>query len=358
MKEKKTSATPDGKISSNKKLIYYAVGFAVILLMGWFFIKQFDLFSGGKTPKTVARFISEGDRALVIDSVEMALNLYFKAYDIDESNPDISARIAECYYMAALKHKLRKNLEMRNTMFDQSLFYLNRTFSLAPNHPYGNYVLGLHAYDRKQIDSALALMSDADARGVSTFMLHNILADLYNERAETKNCIVQLKKAYELRPDDPNILYNLGEAYYRTGNYSKAVDYQSHLIKIMPENLEYKANYAASLWKDGNEKAAKEIFNQILQNPTTKKLMNHHIVAWTLIDRDVDYEWGLKIAHVAEDLKLGDVTTMDILGWGYYKVGNYRKAVEYLSNSYNKEPDAESKRRLEMAQDKLKASGR
>ncbi len=94
----------------------------------------------------------------------------------------------------------------------------------------------------------------------------------------------------------------------------------------------------------------------MLQDPNVQQLQRHHVVAWTLIDRDVDYAWGVRVAHVTADTKQ-DITSLDILGWGYYKIGDYRKSVQYFSLAYDMKPGAEVKRRLEMARAKLQNTG-
>ncbi len=353
----KIKPTSSGFISAikNKWLIGAVLTVCIVIVY---------LLSSGTWPGTESRlsrtylqYIERGDRALMNDSVETALQSYFRALDIDNRRPEIFGKISETYFFAALRHRQGNNIQMMNSMMTQCLLFLDQGRQKGSNDPYLHYVTGLLAMERNRTDSAISEMAYAYSQGVRTFKLHVHLSDLYNEKEETPLCLEHLLIAYEMKPNDPQIVYNLGEIYFRTGNFSKAVKYHSLLVEIDPNAVEYKAVYAASLWKSGDEKTAKNLFNQILQDPNVNQLERHHVVAWTLIDRDVDYEWGIKVANVTAEIKR-DITSFDILGWGYYKTGDYVKSVRYLTMSYNQSPNAEVKRRLEMAQEKLKTAGK
>jgi tetratricopeptide (TPR) repeat protein len=338
-----------------KWVIMGVIGFGLVII---FLLFSDAWFGGGtKLSKIYLQYVERADRALMNDSLETALQLYFKALDIDDRQTTLYGKIAEGYFFAAMRHKQEKNKNMNEQMLSQAIGFLNQGLEKDPDNPYFNYIAGLIAMDRNQNDSAIAKMSLAYSQGVRAFNLHLYLSDLYNEKEETALCLEHLEKANEIKPNDQRVLFNLGEIYFRTGNFSNAVKYHARLVEVAPEIIDYKAIYAASLWKNGDEKTAKNIFNQILHDQTVNDLQRHHVVAWTLIDRNVDYEWGIKVANVTAETKR-DITSFDILGWGYYNIGDYKKAVYYLSLSYNQQPTAEVKRRLEMAQEKLKNSGK
>lgn len=355
MQKNETALSVKGKLLKKKWLL---LGLSILCL----FIILFSFFSdhwfgkSSKQSKIYLQYIDRADKALINDSLETALQLYFKALDIDNRSGEIYAKISESYYMAALRHKENNNQEMKTQMMSQSNYYFEQGKAKDPANPYFNYVAGLYLLERKQNDSALSEMAAATSKGIKSFYLHFYLSDLYNDKEETSLCLEQLNAAIDIKPNDTKVLYNLGELYFRIGNFSKALTYHSKLIETDPNNVEFKAIYAASLWKNGDERTGKKIFNQVLQDGNINQLQRHHIVSWILIDRDVDYEWGIKVANVTAETK-GDVTSFEILGWGYYKIGDYKKSVQYLKMSYDKDPSVEVKRRLEMAQEKLRATG-
>lgn len=336
---------------SQKRNLFFVLAILILTAVAvWFFFHKDE---GTSLSRTFRLYVDRADRALIDDSLETALQHYFKAFDIDDRVPFIYGKLSETYFFAAIKHKQLKNFDMYQQMFGQAIYFMEMGSTKFPEEPYFLYNRGLIEMERKQTDSAITDMSQAYEKGLRTFFLHMYLADLYNEKEETALCIRQLEEAAKIKPDDERVLFNLGESYFRTGNYSKAKKMHTRLMELNPESIDYKAIYAASVWKSGDENKAKNIFNQILQDPNILQLQRHHVVSWILIDRDLDYDWGIRVAHATADTKK-DVTSFDILGWGYYKKGDYANAVRYLQTAYELRPGAEVKQRLEMAKARLK----
>jgi tetratricopeptide (TPR) repeat protein len=307
-------------------------------------------------PKRAIGFYNEGVAALEKNDPEKALNALVKAIELDATFADAQARAAEAYFMAAMKHKAAKNTEMKNAMLEQSMAFVNKALATDINNGFAHLVLGYHAYEKNNIDEALRELETAETSGIHSFELHTMLGYLYNEKEETAKCIGEYQKALEFRPDDIKTLNNLGELFYGVENYSKATYYFGELLKYDPKDARLKANYAASLWKSGDMSKAKDIFNQILELPEGNKFHNYNTVAWALIDKEGDIEWGLKMAIAANDLKPNNIESADILGWGYYKNKDYANAVKYLNISMKMKPSDEVKRRLTMAKEKLDES--
>jgi tetratricopeptide (TPR) repeat protein len=340
------------------------VGLSAAILIGAVFFGK-DLFRTNPypgVPKKAVALFDKGNEALAQDSVEKALNLFYKAIELDPSFADAQARIAEGYFVAALKHRASRNSKMADAMFEQSDTYVKKAFSLDPDNGYAHYVVGLTRNDKQDLEEAVRELEKAEAKGVTTFELHTILGFLYNDKSETAKSVEQYQKALERRPDDIKTLFNLGELYFWLGNYSKSVKYYGELLKYYkPDNSNnsnngtYRANYAAAIWKDGDEAKAKELFNQLLTADEGKNWRNYNSVAWALIDKDIDYAWGIKIALAASELKT-NMESSDILGWGYYKNKDYVNAVRYLNRSMEMQPSEEVRRRLNLAREKLEES--
>ncbi len=341
-------------IWKNKILIFGAVlAIAALAFLGKSYMTG-NPYPG--VPKRAIDLYKEGVAAIEKNDPEKALTSLIKAVELDNSFADALARSAEAYFIAAMKHKASRNTEMKNAMLEQSITFVNRALAVDSENGFAHLVLGYHAYEKNNIDEALRELEFAESTSINTFELHTMLGFLYNEKAQTAKCIEQYQKALELRPTDTKTLYNLGELYYGVENFSKATYYYGELIKFDPKDPALKANYAASLWKSGESTRAKEIFNQILELPDGNKFHNYNTVAWVLIDKDVDIEWGIKMAQAANELKPNNIESADILGWGYFKNKDYANAVKYLNISMKMQPSEEVRRRLNMAKEKLDES--
>lgn len=330
-----------------------AVAMIVIVVLAVQYLKP-NPYKG--VPKQSIAFLKQGDEAMEKQDIEKALDFYLKAIELDETFADASAKAAEAYVKAGLKHKASRNSQMKEAMFSQANTYIDKALSSNPNNGYAHYVKGLMADEQNNIDEAIREMEIAEAAGVSTFDLHSMLGFLYNSKEEAAKSVNQFQKALHYKSDDVKTLYNLGELYFALGNYSKAVNYYGELLKYDNKDKTSRASYAAALWKNGDEAKAKEILNSILNDAQGKKITNYNLVAWALIDRDIDYDWGITLAKAAEELAPNNVESMDILGWGYFKKKDYEAAVQYLTRSMKTIPSDEVKRRLDMAKEKLEES--
>lgn len=337
---------------SKTSLVTIGLAAAIIAILAWRFLGAKNEYPG--VPKQAVALVKQGDEELAQKNIEKALDSYLKAVDLDATFSLANAKAAEAYVLASMQHKASRNQKMQQEMIKQANAYLTQALESNPSEGYAYYVQGLIAVETDSTtDPAIEKFETAERLGVSSYALHSNLGFLYNQKSETARCIEQYQKALLHRPDDVSTLFNLGELYFAIGNYGKATEYYGDLARIQPDNQVNRVNYAVALWKDGNDQKAKNLLNQVLDSRDGSKFRNYNAVAWALIDKDVDYEWGLKLAHAAEEMKRNNIESIDILGWGYFKTKDYTKAVEYLSRSMKYKPSEEVKRRLELAKEKL-----
>lgn len=339
----------------NYKTIVIAV--CVLILVGftvWYFFLRSKEYPG--VPRTAVKYYKEGLDSLNADRIEAAANLFTKAVDLDHTFADASAKLAETFYRASVQHKTNKNSKMQTAMLEQTKRFMLMAFDAQASNGNAHFVRGLLAFDNKAYDDAIRDFEHAELYGFKSFELHSMMGFLYNEKEKTALCVEQYQKALAIKPDHINTLLNLGEIYFQLGNYGMASDYFSRLVKIDPTHLKARINYALSVWKNGNADLGKTMINQLLESGDKKTVSTYNAIAWQLIDKDIDIAMGLKLAQAANGMKPNNVESIDILGWGYYKSGEYVKAVEYLSQSMKKMPSDEVKNRLKMAKDKLEDS--
>lgn len=339
-----------------KTPIFWGALVGAAVLISFLVLRTVENTEFAGVPKRAVEYYKQGSQYLDNGEVEKALNVLLKASELDQSFAPALGRIAEAYFRAAQAHKINKNNQMMTAMLEQSKVYCDRALEADPANGFGHMVIGLLHFENGNLDSALIEMKLADEAKVNTFEFHSMLGYLYNQESETTKCIEQYQKALELKPTDTKTLTNLAELYFAVGSYDKAAQYYGDLMKYDEKNDQVRASYAASLWKDGKEEQAKRLLNDILESPQGNKFHKYNGVAWVLIDKDIDIDWGLKLAKAAYDMKPKNIESVDILGWGYYKAGDYANAVSFLNMSMRMKPSDEVKRRLDMAKEKLDAS--
>ncbi len=67
----------------------------------------------------------------------------------------------------------------------------------------------------------------------------------------------------------------------------------------------------------------------------------YNALGYTLVDRTDRIEEGLKLIEKAHALSPEDAFILDSMGWGYYRLGQYSKSVEYLQKAMSKRSDPE-----------------
>ncbi len=311
--------------------------------------------SVSKVPKLALEYYQQGVDSLSSGRIESALSLFFKASDLDPEFAMAHAKVGEAYFRAAQAHKARNDMKMMQNMLQQSEIYANKALAADAKDGNGNFVLGLIAWENGNKEEGLRQLEIASNKGFSSFDFHSMLGFVYNDRAEVTKCIEQYLKANDLKPGDKNTMYNLAELYFGIGNYKKSADFYAEIVKT-DNSFEIKASYAAAVWKSGDDQRGKELFNQILESSKGKEFRAYNDIAWILIDKDVDYEWGIKLAQAANDQKPGNLESNDILGWGYFKNKDYENAVKYLNISMKRQPSDEVRKRLDMAKAELEKS--
>jgi len=135
------------------------------------------------------------------------------------------------------------------------------------------YARGLYAADQGNIDLAVAdfklILSVEPDHADALNALGYTLADQTDRYREALSYI---RKAHQLKPDNPAILDSLGWVLYRLGKYQEALKYL-HKAAIANPDAEIAAHLGEVLWMMGNQSQATEIWNKALTTePDSKKL--------------------------------------------------------------------------------------
>ncbi|WP_122873828.1 tetratricopeptide repeat protein [Campylobacter showae] len=130
----------------------------------------------------------------------------------------------------------------------------------------------------------------------------------------------------------------LMDLYAATGDFAKAYKKaQDAFDKSF--NLEYQAKMAIYKYERDTDKQTKKIdkdsLKQVIANfeKSAVKLNNAlylNYYGYLLIDHDIDAKKGIELVNRALELEPGSVFYIDSLAWGYYKLGECKKADEIM----------------------------
>ena len=74
-----------------------------------------------------------------------------------------------------------------------------------------------------------------------------------------------LKKAYDLRSNDPYITDSIGWAYYLIENYIEAEKYLKKAVELMPEDATVNDHYGDILWRLDRKIQARYFWGNVLK---------------------------------------------------------------------------------------------
>ena len=84
------------------------------------------------------------------------------------------------------------------------------------------------------------------------------------------------------KPNDPQLLYNVGNIYYDTQNYPEAISYYEQSLKANPNAPDVRTDMATAYFYSGDSDRALAEINLVLkQNPThANALFNQGMILW------------------------------------------------------------------------------
>lgn len=222
---------------------------------------------------------------------------------------------------------------------------MNVALWVDPNQPYYVYYAGVLMEVGNDLDAAekdYATLVDNPTLGVGAKLR---LAEVHFKQGKQKkgwNEATDLLKDY---PDVAVIRRSVAQMAFERENYSRAVEEYSYLLEHLPEGAPAGAKeellFARGVIYERDKqygKAALDLQAALEISPANAQIMNYLGYMWLENDKNVDDALNLlKKAHL---LAPHDSAITDSLGWGYYKIGDYDAAVQYLEVAAEEDPDS------------------
>ena len=239
------------------------------------------------------------DALYALGLLSVHLQEYERAQDNFVKLVSLGKRIDEAYYYLG-------EIRERQQHFQDAIDYYKR----VNKEPY---------YIEAQIRVAVLLAKDGN------------LEDARNQLHRVKASTLEI----ELR-----LYLAEGEILRNASQYEEAFELYTTALQQMPGNT--RLLYARALIAEKFEKLhiATQDLELILKNsPDNVEALN--ALGYTLVDRTDRLEEGRAYIERALAIKPEDPAILDSLGWAYYRMGKYDKALEYIRRALNKLQDSE-----------------
>ncbi len=170
---------------------------------------------------------------------------------------------------------------------------------------------------------------------------HLRLAYLLNKSGNLDGARQVLKQAAPAH-DDQRVQLLMIEAQFLREAKQTAEAYRviTRGLEKFPEQPEllYQAALLADMLKK-YEVVEKHIRKLILIEPGNAHAYN--ALGYSLLERNVRVQEGVGLVEKAYKLAPDDAAITDSMGWGYYRLGQYDKSIEFLRRAYQANPDPE-----------------
>ncbi len=155
------------------------------------------------------------------------------------------------------------------------------------------------------------------------------LASLFSEKRKYAEMAELLEEATKIHPTDFRINFFLGVAYYRNGEFEKAIDPLERAISSRQNDMNALSTLALiydalKRWTDSDR-----IYEEALKlEPNNHLIMNNY--SYSLSVRGEQLPRALEMSKKAVEQQPKNASYLDTMGWIYFRLGKFDDAKNYI----------------------------
>ncbi|MFL2982930.1 MAG: tetratricopeptide repeat protein [Candidatus Neomarinimicrobiota bacterium] len=219
-----------------------------------------------------------------LDQVDMALQMTYIAFDNDSLDIEVL-------------HRLVTLLISRNKN-EEAILYNQKIIDYHPNDSRGFINNAVMAMSSKKPDEAILALSPHSSKFENDFTVQYLLGTAYYQIKDYDNSQIYLSKALSIYPQSRNVKHNLALIYDSIGEWSQSDQLYLDLISTDSTDAQAYNNYA-----------------------------------YSLVERNENMELALELAQNAIRIEPKSAAYLDTIGWIYFKMDLYDKALHYIRES-------------------------
>ena len=154
------------------------------------------------------------------------------------------------------------------------------------------------------------------------------------ESEKFKKAISILEKAVAIKPDDPLLLFTLGNLHEEVKNYKQASAVYKKGTKVESAK-KWSFYYRLAIVHDKmglKEKSIESMEKALELNPENPEVLNY--LGYTYAEMGINLEKARDMVLKALSAKKDDGYILDSLGWIHFKMGNYEESLSWLEKAY------------------------
>lgn len=201
------------------------------------------------------------------------------------------------------------------------------------------YLLALIAYQEEDFATSLAYLAHIDPESDNLEEAVYLQTRIHQKLGNIDEAIILLKKHTETEIGRSPLFYALLSSLYQAkGDNDAAMILMETAIELYPDNQQLLFEYGLVLERNGMSDRAVEIMEKVLEiEPDHAEALNY--IGYTWADKNIHLEQALEYILRADALKPNNGFIVDSLGWVYYRLGDFSRAVKELERSLQLVPD-------------------
>ncbi len=288
-------------------------------------IKEKDFKSALRT----SREINALDSNLLIQQAKQWIdNSNFNKFDHFFSCENEVDILAEFFFLISNFLAVDENFEKSNFYLNISN-YLNPKFYFNLTHLVSNYS-EIRNYEKMR--SLLENFNKEDEI-YHWYKLKKISQIIYNEQNSKQSLNYIETKFNEYSNPSTKIIYDMANIYKRNKEFEKSIKYYSLLLEKLNENSD---EYADVLHKRGtsyervgdDKNSDKDLLKSLSIKPDDPYVLNYLGYSW--LERSYKIQEAIGMLNKAYNQKKNDPFIIDSVGWGYYLIGDFVNAENFL----------------------------
>ena len=138
--------------------------------------------------------------------------------------------------------------------------------------------------------------------------------------------------------DNYSALYLLGTSYFQIKELSNAEKYLNLSLAVFPQSRSSKHTLAMIYDQTGIYNKSDSLYLDLIKTDSTDAQAYNNF-AYSLVERRSNLELALEMSLIANTIEPKSAPYLDTLGWIYYNLEQYDKALEYVQQSYSLDSD-------------------
>lgn len=249
----------------------------------------------------------------------------------------LAQRILRFNYENKEAHKELADAYLKEKDYDKASEHLSKAIRLAPLDPDLYLLQGIYYEDTGNIGMAIASYERLLKIIPNSSRANNNLGEIYFKKGDFNKAELFFKRAIEFSPLLFEPYLNMAKLYAKNNEINRALSFYKQAMELNPDNSEPFVNLAKIYFNKGDFKSAEDVLNRALTSGHREETV---LVLLGIVNGELGFNTKADY-YFKEVLRLGPKSEEAMLNIGvfYANQGQFNKAIEIWQEALNKNPD-------------------